>query len=200
MADTKISALPASTTPLAGTEVLPIVQGGATRQVSVDNLTSDRTILANGIQFPATQVSSADANTLDDYEEGTWTVNFLDAQTGGNASATTATGYYTKVGRSISVSFYVSNIDTTGLTAGNILYFTLPIASAATGPQRSAGAAIPRAITFPAGVTSVVATVGTSATRGTIEGIGSNFNSAGIVVSNYTSGGADLAVQLTYFN
>jgi hypothetical protein len=26
----------------------------------------------NGITFPATQVPSADANTLDDYEEGTW--------------------------------------------------------------------------------------------------------------------------------
>ena len=27
----------------------------------------------NGIKFPATQVPSADPNTLDDYEEGTWT-------------------------------------------------------------------------------------------------------------------------------
>jgi hypothetical protein len=39
MADTKISALPASTTPLAGTEVLPIVQSSVTVKVSVDNLT-----------------------------------------------------------------------------------------------------------------------------------------------------------------
>jgi hypothetical protein len=39
MADTKISALPASTLPLAGTEVLPIVQSGATVNVSSDNLT-----------------------------------------------------------------------------------------------------------------------------------------------------------------
>jgi hypothetical protein len=32
----------------------------------------------NGITFPATQVASADANTLDDYEEGTWTpFNYL---------------------------------------------------------------------------------------------------------------------------
>jgi len=38
MADTKISGLPASTTPLAGTEVLPIVQTGVTKQVSVANL------------------------------------------------------------------------------------------------------------------------------------------------------------------
>lgn len=43
MADKKISALTASTTPLAGTEVLPIVQGGSTVKVSVANLTAGRT-------------------------------------------------------------------------------------------------------------------------------------------------------------
>ena len=47
MADSKISALPASTVPLAGTEVLPIVQGGATAQVSVANLTAGRAVAAN---------------------------------------------------------------------------------------------------------------------------------------------------------
>jgi hypothetical protein len=38
MANSKISALPSATTPLAGTEVLPIVQSGTTKQVSVSNL------------------------------------------------------------------------------------------------------------------------------------------------------------------
>jgi hypothetical protein len=46
MADVKISALPASTVPLAGTEVLPVVQGGATKQVSVANLTAGRSVSA----------------------------------------------------------------------------------------------------------------------------------------------------------
>jgi hypothetical protein len=44
MSDKKISQLPASTTPLAGTEVLPVVQGGATKQVSVANLTAGRAV------------------------------------------------------------------------------------------------------------------------------------------------------------
>jgi len=48
MADKKISALPAATTPLAGTEVLPIVQGGTTDQVSVANLTAGRAVSATG--------------------------------------------------------------------------------------------------------------------------------------------------------
>ena len=44
MADLKISALTASTTPLAGTEVLPIVQSSTTKQVSVANLTAGRNV------------------------------------------------------------------------------------------------------------------------------------------------------------
>lgn len=38
MADTKISALTAVTTPMAGTEVLPIVQSGTTKKVTVDEM------------------------------------------------------------------------------------------------------------------------------------------------------------------
>jgi hypothetical protein len=48
MADTKISGLPASTVPLAGTEVLPIVQGTTTKKVSVTNLTSGKTVASIG--------------------------------------------------------------------------------------------------------------------------------------------------------
>jgi hypothetical protein len=47
MADTKISGLPASTTPLDGTEVLPIVQGTTTKQVSITNVTAGRAVSAN---------------------------------------------------------------------------------------------------------------------------------------------------------
>lgn len=51
MADVKISALPASTTPLTGAEVLPIVQSGTTKQVSVTNLTSGKIVAAIGYQL-----------------------------------------------------------------------------------------------------------------------------------------------------
>ena len=47
MADKKISALTATTTPLAGTEVLPIVQSSATVKVSVANLTAGRAVSAS---------------------------------------------------------------------------------------------------------------------------------------------------------
>lgn len=65
MADAKISGLPASTTPLDGTEVLPIVQASVTKQVSIANITAGRatsalsfipsgaTIPTNGMYLPA---------------------------------------------------------------------------------------------------------------------------------------------------
>jgi len=46
MANIKISALTSATTPLAGTEVLPIVQSSATTKVSVANLTAGRAVSA----------------------------------------------------------------------------------------------------------------------------------------------------------
>ena len=49
MADLKISALTASTTPLAGTEVLPIVQSSTTKQVSVANLTAGRAVATGAL-------------------------------------------------------------------------------------------------------------------------------------------------------
>jgi hypothetical protein len=69
MADTKISALPASTTPLAGTEVLPIVQSSSTKQVSVANLTAGRSFDALGMTLTSTDAGAAAAPTLDLYRD-----------------------------------------------------------------------------------------------------------------------------------
>lgn len=44
MANSKISALTSATTPLAGTETLPVVQSSTTKQVSVANLTAGRAV------------------------------------------------------------------------------------------------------------------------------------------------------------
>ena len=79
MADVKISALPASTTPLAGTEVLPVVQSGATVQVSVANLTAGRAVSALSLSLTsALPVASGGTG--------------LSAGTSGGVLAFTATG------------------------------------------------------------------------------------------------------------
>ena len=51
-----------------------------------------------GITFPATQSASSDANTLDDYEEGTWTPTLLRATTDPTITFTSIRGSYIKIG------------------------------------------------------------------------------------------------------
>jgi hypothetical protein len=60
-----------------------------------------------GIAFPATQSASSDANTLDDYEEGTWTpaISYQNATDNANATETAQTGHYTKIGRLVMAAF-----------------------------------------------------------------------------------------------
>lgn len=79
MADLKISALPASTTPLAGTEVLPIVQSSTTKQVSVTNLTSGRTV---DMSIGLVNTTTARTNVL-----GSITNSFQVEGTAGNNSS-----------------------------------------------------------------------------------------------------------------
>jgi hypothetical protein len=58
--------------------------------------------LASGqIKFPATENASADANTLDDYEEGTWTP--LDS-----GDDTIGSGKYVKIGKIVFIYLYIS--------------------------------------------------------------------------------------------
>jgi len=65
-----------------------------------------------GITFPATQSASSDANTLDDYEEGTWTPTL-----GGTATYSFQGGSYTKVGRLVTTQgWLIVNAIGTGAT------------------------------------------------------------------------------------
>lgn len=58
MADKTISALTAASTPLAGTEVLPIVQSGSTVKVSVDNLTAGKDTSMKNLTYTGTLTGS----------------------------------------------------------------------------------------------------------------------------------------------
>jgi hypothetical protein len=74
MTDKKISALTGATTPLAGTEVLPIVQAGATVKVAVSDLTAGRAITATSINKIAI-TAPATSSTLTIADGKTFTVN-----------------------------------------------------------------------------------------------------------------------------
>ena len=77
------------------------------------------------IKFPATQAASSDVNTLDDYEEGTWTpgVSFGGGTTGITYSA--QAGYYTKIGNVVICTGYVL-LSSKGTDTGTFLFTGLP--------------------------------------------------------------------------
>jgi hypothetical protein len=72
MADKKISQLPLASTPLAGGETLPIVQTGATVQVSVNNLTAGRGISATSVTNGLGAVGTPSYTFTGDTNTGMW--------------------------------------------------------------------------------------------------------------------------------
>jgi len=121
------------------------------------------TVATSGIAFPATAVAVADVNTLDDYEEGTWTPSDV---SGAALSFTAVEGVYTKIGNIVHVAFTLtypataSGVDAsigglpfasaTGNTAGGACSYTtaaitptllMPSAAAVLNPRRAAGGA-----------------------------------------------------------
>jgi len=80
------------------------------------------------IKFPAAQNPSADANTLDDYEEGTWTpqLHFGGASVG--MTYNIQSGRYTKIGRFVHASCQIA-LASKGSSTGNALVVGLPFAA-----------------------------------------------------------------------
>ena len=90
------------------------------------------------IKFPSTQNASSDANTLDDYEEGTWTPS-ITSSGGGAATYSTQTGRYIKIGKQVFCSGVIDLATAGTLGAGTISVSGFPftvnnsVASRATG-------------------------------------------------------------------
>jgi hypothetical protein len=104
----------------------PAITFAANGQVTLANTPLQLT--GGQIQFPATQIASSDANTLDDYEEGDYTPTILDGVT--SVSYSTQTGRYTKIGNLVYVSTRL--IISGGTTNGNVLTISLPFTIAST--------------------------------------------------------------------
>jgi hypothetical protein len=104
-----------------------------TSTISVGNATPSTS--GAGITFPATQSASSDVNTLDDYEEGTWTPS-LAYETPGTSSITFSnrSGQYVKIGK---VVYFASDVRiasfSKGTASGQILMTGLPFTSNPSG-------------------------------------------------------------------
>lgn len=115
MADLKISQLP-SVTQLAGTEAIPVVQNGITKQASTDQILSPAA--GKGINFSANSgASGMTSELLNWYEEGAWTP--IDGS-GAGLSFSSASGYYTRVGRQVTVVFSLVYPATANASAARI--------------------------------------------------------------------------------
>jgi hypothetical protein len=189
MADKKISALTASTTPLAGTEVLPIVQSGSTVKVSVANLTAGRT----------TSMSLLDVeNAAGGGVMGTFKSNWSNTKVAVEGDGATGAGVLniSNVAASAALPFKIKmngtevvDVDTSGnlkATTGNLV-----IGTAAKGIDFSAnsGAAgmTSELLTWyeeGAWTPSVTAGSGTITTVGTVVG---NYTRIGRLVTLFTS-------------
>lgn len=86
--------------------------------------------LAKGIKFPATQVASTDVNTLDDYQEGTWTPVMAYVTPGTSSWAPSLQeGYYTKIGERVFWTAVYVGVPTNGTAAGQLRMSGLPFTS-----------------------------------------------------------------------
>jgi hypothetical protein len=95
------------------------------KNISVGNATP--TTSGTGITFPATQSASSDANTLDDYEEGTFTIAAapnsgsitLVSGAGGNL------GFYTRIGRVVTITAFI-NVASVSSPSSDLYFTGLP--------------------------------------------------------------------------
>ena len=93
-----------------------------------------------GIAFPATQSASSDANTLDDYEEGTWTPTATFSSVNTGVTFNNRSAIYTKVGNVVTctINIYFSAL---GSASGSFSIAGLPFVSQSNGfTARSVGA------------------------------------------------------------
>jgi hypothetical protein len=154
---------------------------------------------AKGIDFSAnTGAAGETSSLLDWYEEGTYTVTLFDDNAGGNASATTVTGRYSRVGNIVHCTFTgLNSISTAGMTAGNTLYISLPFTPSAIGGGTGSFAC--ENFGFGASRTNVIPVALASQPRAIFRAYGSGTSTASLLVSDVTSGSANIDYfSLTY--
>jgi hypothetical protein len=144
------------------------------------------------IPFPATQNSSADPNTLDDYEEGTWTPVFSSSPAPSGVTYTTQQGHYTKIGN-IVTCFVNLVLTSKGTGGGGSARFTgLPFTSAALATPAFGQASGISNVTLSSGRTWIYLSVSPNTTLATFAECGS-----GAAVANVTWGNCSDTTRVT---
>ena len=113
---------------------VPLLDGANTWS-AIQTFSANPSVTGGAISFPATQVASAGANDLDDYEEGTFTPAFSASGSTFNYTGTGAqSGLYTKIGRLVEVDItLILNTSGNTLTANALTITGLPFTASSTG-------------------------------------------------------------------
>jgi hypothetical protein len=189
-ADTAVQ--PNDSATLTALDVDTISEKTAANGVAIDGVTlkDGNVVLAsgNGIDFSATS-GTGTSELFDDYEEGTWTPDVQDAS-GNSASTSSILGLYTKVGDIVTAFIRVLDVNTSGLTGGDpIRVYGLPYT--ALGVVRYVGAAVINNWTGTTGLITQFNGGNTFVQFKTPDG-------GNAIVSEITSGSADIYAQVTY--
>lgn len=161
-------------------------------QLSVPTLLTKGLLTAQGgqISFPATQIPSSNANTLDDYEEGTWTP-VLTFQGVGDLSVTYSIqlGFYTKIGREVIARFTLNASSITYTTStGDLRVTGLPFTSSSTTGSTTRSAVDFTGINKTGGYSNVTAGVNPNTSFMFFPSSGMGLSAANVRVADVASG------------
>jgi len=132
-----------------------------------------------GITFPATQSASTNANTLDDYEEGTWTPTITRSSSNPTVTYTNQLGSYVKVGRLVNATFAVFWSANSG-GSGNFTISGLPFPNTNSSDNYSQAFGVDMSgVTFAVSTTTLGGYVNINDTRVFLTCAGSAVASAG---------------------
>ena len=99
-----------------------------------------------GIVFPPSNTGSANANTLDDYEEGTYTPTIGGSSTAGSVTAGNRYGRYIKIGKMVYATIRMENVTFSG--SSGAIRISLPFTAVTTPAYSSVGAAMTHNVSF----------------------------------------------------
>ena len=207
MADTKISALPPATTPVAGTEELPIVQAGTTDRLTINGIFTGT---GRQIPFDLGLITAPSVSFNGDLDTGVWSssANTLDFSVGGlrglQIGTTGASGNYVRMFSNNTPSVAAGgtnqflNLSSSG--TGGVSIFT-----GGTSGTGTSSIEVARFTNVASGVNYVDVTGGATGAAVVVRAAGSdagiplNLISKGTAAVNlYTGGGGQLAAQFPY--
>ena len=150
-----------------------------------------------GLAFPATQNASSNANTLDDYEEGSWTPEWGGVISDPTCTYTANTGRYVKIGRMVYLGFRIYTSSFSG-GSGNLQIKGLPFTADSAGNLWTGVVGWNQQGSFSNNQNAVNMSIQGSAARAYIHYMNSTGATYDIVIGTGTNGTMLVEASITY--